>query len=223
MEITAPDGSSIGPFSLSGPGEKKGWARIPPKDSEARLSYPGFVALPGTYKFTVYVGETKIWEKDFMFEGAKLLIENASVTKWKWQWSWPVSLTYTDEIAITVSNKGDLPSRAIAILTIDRTGMDKNVDQDVESLGYIAPGETRTIALGKTQVAFVIKRNFKQVGDLIPPSTHTLSVRLISDIWSKSFQYPYPITTYKTEYYEDRVLLLHDYSTTVQTPSVQTG
>lgn len=252
MKITAPDGSSTGPFTLSGPGERNGWARIPPKDVGSFGPNPAnhfsdiegaYIALPGTYKMTVYdkSGKTKIWDKELTFQGAKLVCEDARVTKWKWHWSWPVCLFFTKEIAITVSNKGDLPSCACVLLRFDALNDPDDYQIKWLELGFVAPGESRTFTVGDLLQSFTAKVNFKRVGDLIPPSTHALSVRLASDLPRPKFtggfpqesrQYyispecPYPIVTYEHGInleLKDDLLLLDDYSTTVQTPPVQTG
>ena len=243
LKITAPDGSSNGPIELSGPGEKTGWARIPPQDYGAGpdpewhfsdLS-PTYIALPGAYNFTVYdeSGTTEIREQSFLFDGAKLVVDDARVTKWNWQWSWPVCLFYTKEFTITVSNQGDLPSCASVLLQVD----DK--ETKVFTLGLVEAGESRTFKLSKW--SWMIQVNFNKLGDLIPPTTHSLSVRLVSDLPNPNYtegfpeesrQYysspecPYPIVIYEygvNNELKDRLLLLDDYSTTIETPAVQTG
>lgn len=246
MEITAPDGSVSGPLSWSGPGEHESGILIPPMDdrfSEQPQHYnriiQAHIALGGTYKFTVYdrSGTTKVWEKEFTFQGPKLVVKEAKITQWKWQWSWPVALFWPREIAVTVSNEGDLPSPAIIVIRFDDLNRPDDDQAEWLFLGFVPPGETRSFSIDEHLQSFMAKVNFRRVGDLIPPSTHTLSVTLVGDLPSpaktegfpqqalqyyKLPQFPYRIMKFKLPG-EPELLLVDDYSTAVHTPPVQTG
>jgi len=244
VKVTAPDGSVSEPSPWSGSGEQERGILIPPRDDHFYESEPEYyfsileahIALTGTYKFTVYdeSGATKIWEEDFTFQGAKLVVEDARVTEWDWEGWWPVCLFFTEEITVTISNQGDLPSCAIIVIRFDDLNRPDDEQAEWLKLGFVAAGETRTFVLGDGSHSFMAKVNYKTSDLFVPPSSHTLSVRLVGDLPSpgategfsqeslqyyRSSQCPYPIVKCKLPGIEPELLLLDDYSTIVETPT----
>lgn len=242
MKFIAPDGYFRAPFLGKGSGEQKDEASIPAQDAlDTRenkfLSDAGYVALPGTYKMVVYNSgypKTEIlWEKSITYKGAGLAVEEASVNKWSWVWSWPVCEFFSKEISVTVSNKGDLPSFASVLLRLD------GKEIGLVGLGYVDAESIRTFTFPSPFYMAIL--NYKNPGDTIPPSQHNFSVDLVSRIptsgevketenrpalstlseYYNSPKCPYKSLSLSTDG-ASGFLLLDEYSTTVETPTVQT-
>ncbi|MDD5127340.1 MAG: hypothetical protein PHR43_04505 [Dehalococcoidales bacterium] len=189
------------------------------------------VALPGTYKMVVYSPDRVVLStKDFTYNGAKLVLEEAMISKWTWKWSWPVCEFFPKEMSVTVSNKGDLPTFASVSLVLDN----KNIG--LVDLGYVDSGAVRTFTFPSPY--YMIAINYKNPGDTIPPSLHAFAVYLVSKIpqsasdkesWygpapsALSAYYNSPNCPYKSFSGKPGYLLLSEYSTTAQTPQVKTS
>ena len=181
IKFISPDGYFREPFWAEGPGEMKARANIPPQDvgntEENRFMDDAWasVALPGTYKMVVYSPDRLVLStKDFTFKGAKLVLEEAKISKWTWQWSLPVCQLFPKEMSVTVSNKGDLPTFASVSLGLDN----KNIG--LVDLGYVDSGAVRTFTFPSPYYMIVI--NYKNPGEIIPPSSHAFSAYLVSKI-----------------------------------------